>query len=843
MKDLTPAEARYVLRKMAAEKSLSEFIKQGWNFIDPQPYHHGWHVDAICKHLEAVSRGEIKNLLINVPPRTSKSSITSVGWPAWVWAQRKISPLSGPQVQFMSSSYASTLSERDSTKMRRLITSSWYQENWKDRFKLVGDQNTKRKFENSAGGYRLATSVTGTQTGDGGAILLIDDPQSANDANSDLERQNVIRWWTETMSTRLNDKINGARVVIMQRLHEEDLSGYILEHNDNGEWEHLMLPMRYEPRTHCQTSIGWEDPRLMEDELLCPSRFDEASVLSLERDLGSFTAAGQLQQTPVVKGGGIIKDDWWKIYPPVEWGLEKVEFPPFEFILMSCDTAYTDKQENDYSACTVWGIWRLKDVSKIMLIDAWQERLPFHELVEKIIKTARARSVDKVLIEAKASGLSVFQEIKRLCQGENFSIEAVQPKGDGMRNDKVSRMYPLQPLFENGTIYAPDAKYADMVIQQFSAFPKGKHDDLCFVGDTLIATKRGDIKIQDVVVGDEVVTPDGFKKVLVSKCTEEQEVIERFGLIGTPNHPVFTVDSSYVGLYCASHNLMRLTLCDLIRATLLKLLLSTELPIAEWVVVENITYRNLPQMQEGKILKAYMWQFGNLIRDKQYLKASRLITRTLIHLIMILRTWSAYRAVCIADFLKRTMIQKSKMLTLKELGHSLLNGTSLKKAKSGIVNMLKNLSVKLGRPGMLPAKNVENKLSESILQKSIFAPINAALNSLIKKLIPTQAPVMSNASFVAQSSNQRFAIGPNIVAQNVTKKDLDLKTVYNLTIDSPACYYANGVLVHNCDAATLGLNYMRRAGIAQLAGESRQEIAEERAYRPHTVQINELYGV
>lgn len=478
LKNLTPAETKYVLKKMLAEKSLSSFIKQGWANIDPSPYSDGWAIDAVCKHLEAVTRGEIRNLLINIPPRMGKSSITSVAYPAWVWAQREIKPLSGPQVQFMSSSYASTLSERDSTKMRRLLGSSWYQNNWGANFKMVGDQNTKRKFENDKGGYRLATSVTGTQTGDGGMILLVDDPISANDAHSELERQNVIRWWTETMPTRLNDSINGARIVIMQRLHEEDLSGYILEHNDQGEWEHLMLPMRYEPRTHCYTSIGWEDPRLEEGELLCPNRFDEKSVATLERDLGSFTAAGQLQQTPVVKGGGIIKDDWWKIYPPIEWGIEKAEFPMFEYILMSCDTAYTDKQENDFSACTVWGIWRLKDVSKIMLIDAWQERLPFHELTEKIIKTARARNIDKLLIEAKASGLSVFQEIKRLCQGENFSIEAVQPRGDGQRNDKVSRVYPLQPLFENGTIYAPDAKYADMVIQQFSSFPKGKHDDL-----------------------------------------------------------------------------------------------------------------------------------------------------------------------------------------------------------------------------------------------------------------------------------------------------------------------------------------------------------------------------
>lgn len=808
LKGLSPNDTKIVLRKMMAENGLKEFVRQGWKYMDPSVYSPSWAIDAVCEHLQAVSDGKIRNLLINIPPRMGKSSLSSVAWPAWMWAQRKIGALKGPQVQIMSSSYAATLSERDSTKMRRLISSEWYQSNWGANFKMVGDQNTKRKFENDKGGYRLATSVTGTQTGDGGNChpkgtriltdkgylpieelqigtkvlsydfnlqrlvysdiiasstreeekiyeihtlkgytvrctaehpiyveakgfipaselrvgdrlritdrpqdndssdvrllwvrpseafiryqeslkgkqcgqllfdgmqeqpscgkkqqqlhslwkaakaqknsilfgclqgysktiekaqaylkmlrmwevniqnllrkglcqysafqangwgkefqlcgdgllfesipenatfnsgkrqsrvrelpaeresnggeertdessyssygrgheeqstkqssddvqflsyeapqwgtdyiesitfnserpgcvydiqvartnnffaegilvhncLIVDDPISANDANSELERQNVIRWWTETMPTRLNDPIHGARVVIMQRLHEDDLSGYILEHNEFGEWEHLMLPMRYEPRTHCSTSIGWEDPRLMEGELLCPNRFDENSVQTLERSLGSFTAAGQLGQTPIVKGGGIIKDDWWQIYPPMEWNLKDAEYPPFEFILMSCDTAYTDKQENDFSACTVWGVWRYREVSKILLMDAWQERLSFHELTEKIIKTARSNKIDKLLIEAKASGLSVVQELKRLCAGEDFSIEAVLPKGDGLRNDKVSRVYPLQPLFENGTIYAPEAKFSDMVIQQFSAFPKGKHDDLC----------------------------------------------------------------------------------------------------------------------------------------------------------------------------------------------------------------------------------------------------------------------------------------------------------------------------------------------------------------------------
>lgn len=478
--ELTEGQAIQLLEKLDAEDSLVSFIRQGWRYIDPQPYQHGWHIDAICEHLEAVSRGQIKKLLINVPPRSSKSSITSVGWPAWTWIQEKRNAVTGPQVQFMSTSYASTLSERDSTKMRRLIDSEWYQANWGDRFKLSADQNAKRKFENSKGGYRLATSITGTQTGDGGIILLIDDPISANDANSEVERENVLRWWTETMPTRLNAAMEGAIVVIMQRLHEEDLSGYITANDDSGDWCHLMLPMRYDPDTHCSTMIGWNDPREEEGQLLCPDRYDEKAVSGLEKSLGSYAAAAQLQQIPAPKGGGIIKRTDWKLFPPE--GLEdkylneegRLRFPDCEYVVLSVDTAYTEKAENDYSACTVWGIWKdLENNPKVMLMEAWQERLTLHDLVKKIIKTARARRADCVLLEGKASGLSVYQEVTRLCQPEEFSVHAIDPIGD-----KVTRVHAIQPIFENGIIYAPDRQYVDMVISQFEQFPKGKHDDL-----------------------------------------------------------------------------------------------------------------------------------------------------------------------------------------------------------------------------------------------------------------------------------------------------------------------------------------------------------------------------
>lgn len=511
-----PKDALLELDRLECEDNLSDFIRGGWQYIDPAPYIGGWHLDAIAEHLEAVAWGQIKRLLINVPPRTSKSSITSVGFPAWVWAQRERLPLAGPQVQILSASYAQSLSNRDSTKTRRLIQSPWYQERWGHRFQLMGDQNAKWRFDTSEGGYRLSTSVDGGLTGEGGAIIIIDDAHNAKEALSEAERMNVVDWWDTSMSTRLNDPKTGAFIAIMQRLHEDDLAGHILSKSE-GEWTHLNLPMRYESDRHCVTvlawdeegepAITWEDPRTEEGELLCPDRFGETEVRSLERALGPYNAAGQLQQRPEPKGGGIFKREWWK-----PWGNAEGEspdayrkYPPFDYVVASLDTAYTEKQENDYSAMTVWGVWSGRthpitptiidqmgnrinsegrwndfiDAPRIMLVYAWQDRLALHELVTRAAFECRRWKIDRLLIEAKASGISVAQEIRRLYAGENWAVQLINPGN----LDKTARAYSIQHLFSEGMIYAPaiDGQYrewADAVITNMASFPRAAHDDL-----------------------------------------------------------------------------------------------------------------------------------------------------------------------------------------------------------------------------------------------------------------------------------------------------------------------------------------------------------------------------
>jgi predicted phage terminase large subunit-like protein len=483
------------IEKRKCEISLAEFVRCAWSVIEPgQPYVHGWHIDFICAHLEAITdgieldTGELYNrLLVNVPPGTMKSLLIGVFWPAWEWGPRNL-----PHMRYVCAAHSQDLAIRDGLRMRRLVISDWYQGHWGDRVKLTGDQNQKTKFENTATGFRQATAA-GSITGARGDRVIIDDPHSVDGANSDQQRNSTLTWFLEAVPTRVNNPDRSAIVVVMQRLHEEDVSGVILD-RDLG-YDHIMLPMRYDPTRAYPTKLGYVDPREEDGELLFPDRFPQEVVERDEKAMGPYAAAGQFQQQPEPRGGGIIKDHWWQLW-------ERSEYPPIEFIVASLDTAYTQKAENDFSAMTVWGVFsapgdsmatrsvdrygrtmeirtsyqseQLGPVPKVMLMYAWQEKLELHELAEKVASTCQRMRVDRLLIENKAAGHSVAQEIRRLFGWEDFAVQMYDPK----TLDKTARLYSVQHIFAEQMVYAPDKDWAEMVIRQCSVFPKGKNDDL-----------------------------------------------------------------------------------------------------------------------------------------------------------------------------------------------------------------------------------------------------------------------------------------------------------------------------------------------------------------------------
>ena len=482
------------ISKAKCERSLVEFVRQAWHTIEPgAEYTHGWHIDFIAEHLEAITNGEelpdgkpYNRLLINIPPGTMKSLIVNVFWPAWEWGPKNMAHL-----RYVCAAHkVENLSARDSRRMRQMILSDWYQARWGDRVKMSKDQNEKLNFTNSAGGFRIATAMT-SLTGIRGDRVLIDDPHSVDSAMSETQREAEVQTFLEAIPTRLNNPKHSAIVVIMQRLHESDISAVILDKNLG--YDHIMLPMRYDPSRAMPTKLGYEDPREEEGELLFPERFPLDVVERDENVMGPYATAGQFQQIPEPRGGGVIKREWWQLW-------ERDAFPPCEYIIASLDTAYTTKAENDYSAMTVWGVFSGGDQKaiatkvidkngdvisaierkyteehpKVMMMFAWQERLELHSLVEKVSDTMRRFKVDLLLIENKAAGHSVAQEIRRLFGHEDWGVQLTDPKGV----DKLSRLYAIQHLFAEGLIYAPDRQWADTVIGQVASFPKGKHDDL-----------------------------------------------------------------------------------------------------------------------------------------------------------------------------------------------------------------------------------------------------------------------------------------------------------------------------------------------------------------------------
>lgn len=463
---------REKISKRAAEKSLIEFTRQAWHIVEPQAeFRDNWHLHLVADYLENLyDDPSASDLVVNVPPGCMKSLLTCVMFPAWVWAK-------DPSKRFMGASYSEELSIRDAMKTRDIILSDWYKKNWPHVEIKKGDDQ-KIKFGLTSGGWRLSTSTGGRATGEHPDFKLVDDPHSAAQAQSDAERQRALEWFDGTLATRGVSR--GARtIVIMQRLHEKDITGHILE--DLGGYDHVCVPMRYVSGKRAHP----DDPRTQEGELLWPELFPEDTVMILEKRLGEYGASGQLQQEPNPPGGGILKVSSFKLWPAGK------DIPAFSYILQSYDTAFTEKTTGDPTACTVWGVFSHENRNCVMLLDAWAERLAYPKLREKVIKDwgakyggsshdplNRPRRPDLVLVEQKGSGQSILQDLR----AANIPCRGYNPG----RADKLSRAHQIAPILELGNAYIPESRvdkggfssWARPLIHQMEKFPNAEHDDL-----------------------------------------------------------------------------------------------------------------------------------------------------------------------------------------------------------------------------------------------------------------------------------------------------------------------------------------------------------------------------
>lgn len=445
--NLKHVNMKRVIDTLYAERHLHDFVKQAWPYIETCQYIDGWHIQAICEHLEAVANGEIKRLLINIPPRCSKSTLTSICFPAWTW-------LNHPGMKFLTGSHSKELAIRDTRKTRQLIMTDWYQERWGDRFSLISDQNQKSFYENDQNGYRIAFSTYSSFTGHGGDIILFDDPIDVRDAWSKTKRDFVNRTISESLYMRLNDKRKSAMIGIMQRSHVDDPTGYLMKMQPDG-WELLMLPLEFEPHRRCKTSI-FIDPRKEEGESICEERFDRKVIDELKLVLGG-SAVAQLQQRPVADGGNIINTDAFGRYK---------EMPKFDYIAQGWDTAFKTGERNDNSVCITVGTTK----NAFYIIDCWCKKVDYPTLKQAAITNADCWHPNIILIEDKASGQSLVQDLKDTTKLPIKEISVVR--------DKEVRAHETTDLVETGKIHVPEKAYwLNDFIDELAAFPKGRHDD------------------------------------------------------------------------------------------------------------------------------------------------------------------------------------------------------------------------------------------------------------------------------------------------------------------------------------------------------------------------------
>ncbi|MGV2186986.1 phage terminase large subunit [Rhizobium rhizogenes] len=456
------AERVELARRIAADaerirercQPLAGFVREAWHVVEPSvDYVHGWHIDAICRHLEAVTSGEITRLLINVPPGTMKSLLCGVFWPAWEWG-----PRNRPELRYLGSSYSERYAKRDNRRMRDLVASEWYQTLWGDRVKLT--RSGEMAFANTRTGFRQGVPFS-RLTGGRGDRVIIDDPHSVDGAESEAERLSTVRTFRESVPTRLNDPQRSAIVVVMQRLHEADVSGTILALGLG--YEHLMLPMEFEPERFCRTSIGFTDPRTEEGELLFPERFPRAVVERDKVPLGSYAVAGQFQQRPSPRSGGLFQRGDFEIVDAVPAGAKRCRAWDF-----AASKARPGRQPD-------WTVGlRMAEADGIFFVETIARGRWSPAEVERNLKNMATQDGPTVMIrmpqDPGAAGKADAETKIKLLAG--FPIRVLSVTGD-----KATRAKPASAQAEAGNVKLVRGDWNEVFLDEICAFPNAQFDD------------------------------------------------------------------------------------------------------------------------------------------------------------------------------------------------------------------------------------------------------------------------------------------------------------------------------------------------------------------------------
>jgi predicted phage terminase large subunit-like protein len=440
----------HTLLQAILRQDLYSFVRKVFQTLCPgQTFVPGWYINALTYQLERVRRGEITRLIINIPPRSLKSITASVAFPAYVLGH-------DPTRRIVCASYSGELAHKLSNDFRTVLATGWYQELFPST-RIGRYKDSETEIELTRRGFRLATSTSGTLTGRGGDLIIIDDPLKPSDALSDVKRNAANEWFSSTVIWRPDDKRTGAIVVVMQRLHMDDLTGFLLRRSN--EWTVLSLPAIADRAETIELSADERHHR-QPGEVLAPPREPIAILEELRRQIGSDLFSAQYQQAPIPPGGAMIKRHWIRRY----------SHPPDPsrdaFIVQSWDTAAKGGPDNDWSVCTTW---LLTNDCQWYLLDVWRGRVDYPALKMKVRELAERWQAHQVLVEESGTAIGLIEELRIRVRG----LSGVKPD-----KDKVTRMSIASAIFEAGQVHLPErASWLLEFEAELFSFPGGRYDD------------------------------------------------------------------------------------------------------------------------------------------------------------------------------------------------------------------------------------------------------------------------------------------------------------------------------------------------------------------------------
>jgi predicted phage terminase large subunit-like protein len=440
--------------QLLMRRDLMTFIERSFYELNPQTtFSKSPHIEALASRLEACRQGKAKRLIVNLPPRSLKSHTVSVAFVAWLLGHK-------PAIQIICASYGQELADKHARDCRTLMASEFYQQLF-PRTRLSSEKKSVNEFLTSGEGFRMSTSVGGVLTGRGADVIILDDPLKPDEALSETRRTSVNEWYDNTLVSRLNSKENGVIIIVMQRLHQDDLVGHVMGQQD---WEVLSFPAIAEEDEVHLIDNAWGRRRFQRktDEVLQPDRESRLTLEGIRGTIGEYNFASQYQQNPIPLGGAIVKVEWLQYYDPGDVPER------FSCVLQSWDTANKSGELNDFSVCTTWGATS----DRYYLLAVCRRRLDYPELKRAVHEQARQHHADIVLIEDKASGTQLIQDL------EIEGLYGVKPYDPLPGNDKILRLYAQSAEFESGRVLLPrSAPWLDEYVREITAFPGSKYDD------------------------------------------------------------------------------------------------------------------------------------------------------------------------------------------------------------------------------------------------------------------------------------------------------------------------------------------------------------------------------